>query len=115
MPLFRRPHRESETSAYMDGGVMLPRYTNPPERNTEEWIKAYTTNPRLAVVSRIASDLSFAEGKLYRVDESGEEHELKRHPFLDFWENPNPLHEYTNAALWNLFEMLYTLVSSRIC
>lgn len=109
MPLFRRPHRESATSAYMDGSIMLPRYTNPPERNTEEWIKAYTTNPRLAVVSRIASDLSFAEGKLYRVDESGEEHELKRHPFLDFWENPNPLHEYTNAALWNLFEIYLKL------
>ena len=88
---------------------MLPRYTNPPERNTEDWIKAYTTNPRMAVVSRIASDLSFAEGKLYRVDKNGEEQELTAHPFLNFWENPNPLHEYTNAALWNLFEIYLKL------
>lgn len=109
MPLFWRRHGEQPSSAYMNGSAMLPRYTNPPERNTEDWIKAYTTNPRLAVVSRIASDLSFAEGKLYRVDKNGEEQELKAHPFLNFWENPNPLHEYTNAALWNLFEIYLKL------
>ena len=57
---------------YMDGGPTVPRWTNPPERNTEEWIRTFRTNPRLAVVERIASDLSFAEGKLFRVDENGD-------------------------------------------
>mgnify|MGYP001534839097 FL=1 len=89
--------RASQT--YRSDSVMLPRWTNPPERNTQEWIDAFHTNPRLSVVERIASDLSFAEGKLYRVDENGDEQELTHHPFLDFWANPNPLHEMSNAAL----------------
>lgn len=108
MPFWSRQQgRASDT--YRDGGRMLPRWTNPPERNTQEWIDAYRTNPRLAVVSRIASDLSFATGKLYRRDKSGEEHEITEHPFLDFWANPNPLHEMSNAALWNLFEIYLKL------
>ena len=88
---------------------MVPRWTHPPERNTEEWIRAYRTSPRLAVVERIASDLSFAEGKLYRIDENGEEHEVSAHPFLDFWANPNPLHEMSSAALWRLLEIYLKL------
>ena len=94
---------------YMDGGPMVPRWTNPPERNTEEWIRTFRTNPRLAVVERIASDLSFAEGKLFRVDENGDEQEITAHPFLDFWANPNPLHEMSSAALWRLLEIYLKL------
>ena len=94
---------------YMDGGPMVPRWTNPPERNTEEWIRTFRTNPRLAVVERIASDLSFAEGKLFRVDENGDEQEITAHPFLDFWANPNPLHEMSSAALWRLLEVYLKL------
>ena len=94
---------------YMDGGPMVPRRTNPPERNTEEWIRTFRTNPRLAVVERIASDLSFAEGKLFRVDENGDEQEITAHPFLDFWANPNPLHEMSSAALWRLLEIYLKL------
>ena len=94
---------------YMDGGPMVPRWTNPPERNTEEWIRTFRTNPRLAVVERIASDLSFAEGKLFRVDENGDEQEITAHPFLDFWANPNPLHEMSGAALWRLLEIYLKL------
>ncbi len=95
--------------AYTEGGLMIPRWTTPPERNTQEWIEAFRTNPRLAVVERIASDLAYAEGKLYRVDENGDEHELTSHPFLDFWSHPNPLHEMSNAALWRLLEVYLKL------
>lgn len=95
--------------AYTEGGVMVPRWTSPPERNTQEWIEAFRTNPRLAVVERIAGDLAYAKGKLYRVDEKGDEHELTDHPFLDFWRKPNPLHEMSNAALWRLLEIYLKL------
>ena len=105
----RRPGFGPGSRPYVDGGVMVPRWTHPPERNTEEWIRAYRTSPRLAVVERIASDLSFAEGKLYRMDEKGEEHEVTAHPFLDFWANPNPLHEMSSAALWRLLEIYLKL------
>lgn len=94
---------------YVNGGPMVPRWTNPPERNTEEWIRTFRTNPRLAVVERIASDLSSAEGKLFRVDENGDEQEITAHPFLDFWANPNPLHEMSSAALWRLLEIYLKL------
>lgn len=94
---------------YREGGFMVPRWSTPPERNTEEWVQAFKTNPRLAVVERIASDLSSAEGKLYRIGRDGEEQELDEHPFLEFWDNPNPLHEMSNAALWRLLEIYLAL------
>lgn len=95
--------------AYTEGGIMVPRWTTPPERNTQEWIEAFRTNPRLAVIERIAGDLAYAKGKLYRVDEKGDEHELTDHPFLEFWKHPNPLHEMSNAALWRLLEIYLKL------
>lgn len=95
--------------AYIEGGAMVPRWTTPPERNTQEWIEAFRTNPRLAVIERIAGDLAYAKGKLYRVDENGDEHELTEHPFLEFWKHPNPLHEMSNAALWRLLEIYLKL------
>lgn len=87
----------------------LPRWSVPPERNTAEWISAYGKNPRLAVVNKIASDLSYVEGKLYEVDEKGDEREIKSHPFLDFWNSPNPLFEFTSNAIWKLQEIYLLL------
>lgn len=89
--------------------AMVPRWTTPPDRNTAEWIKAFNENPRMAVIERIASDLSFATGKLYVIDAHGDEKELSKHPFLDFWQAPNPLHEMSNAALWRLQEVYLKL------
>ena len=87
----------------------LPRWSVPPERNTAEWISAYGKNPRLAVVNKIASDLSYVDGKLYEVDAYGEEREIKSHPFLDFWVSPNPMHEFTSNAIWKLQEIYLLL------
>lgn len=109
MPFWNRGGGGRASRAYQSESVMLPRWTNPPERNTQEWIEAFRTSPRLAVIERIASDLSFAEGKLYRVDKNGDEQEITAHPFLDFWANPNPLHEMSNAALWRLLEIYLKL------
>lgn len=89
--------------------VMIPRWTHPPERNTYDWMKAFAKSPRLAVVEKIASDLSFVSGKLYVVDDNGEEHEIKNHGFKDFWENPNPLYEFTSDAIWRLQEIYLLL------
>lgn len=89
--------------------TITPRWSIPPERNSAEWMAAYGKNPRLAVVNKIASDLSYLEGKLYAVDEYGEEREIKRHPFLDFWECPNPLFEFTSNAIWKLQEIYLLL------
>ena len=110
MPFWNRARGSGPASrAYTGNSAMLPRWTMPPERNTQEWIEAFRTNPRMAVIARIASDLSFATGKLYRVDEKGDEQELTAHPFLDFWANPNPLHEMSNASLWQLLEIYLKL------
>lgn len=88
---------------------IMPKWTVPPERNTAEWINAFSKNPRLSVVNKIASDLSYIEGKLYEVDEYGEEKEIKKHPFLDFWENPNPLYEFTSNSIWKIQEIYLLL------
>ena len=61
---------------------IMPRWSIPPERNSAEWMAAFGNNPRLAVVNKIASDLSYLEGKLYEVDECGEEREIKKQKLL---------------------------------
>lgn len=100
----RRRQAPSEEFHNAGNNRMIPRWTRPPERNTQDWMKMYAKNPRLAVVTRIASDLSFASGKLLTIDSNGNEREVTRHSFLEFWENPNPLHEFTRASLWQLEE-----------
>ena len=59
MPIFSR-HSRGVARQYRGGevSIMIPRYTTPPERNTREWFETFGKNPRLAVVDRIASDLS---------------------------------------------------------
>ena len=75
MAVFGFGRRNAVGRQYNGGNVsvMLPRYTTPPERNTRDWLEMFGRNPRLAVVDRIASDLSTCAGKLYRKDENGED------------------------------------------
>lgn len=106
---FGRQNRTSDRRGQVGADSMVPRYTSPPDRNTREWMAAYGKNPRLAVVDKIASDLSYAPGKLYRLDSKGGRQEIDKHPFLDFWQNPNPLREFTNSSLWKLQEIYLRL------
>lgn len=111
MAIFSRGPR-GMARQYVGGNVsiMIPRYTAPPQRNTAEWIEAFGRNPRLAVVDRIASDLSTVGGKLYKIDpDTGDENEITKHPFLDFMAHPNPLHEMTAAACWRLLQIYLEL------
>ena len=111
MAIFGRDRRNM--ARQFTGGnvsIMVPRYTTPPERNTNEWLKAFGTNPRLAVVDRIASDLSTVPGKLYKIDpNTGDESEITKHPFLDFMQKPNPLHQLSPAACWRLLQIYLEL------
>lgn len=94
---------------------MMPRYTAPPTRNTTEWLQAYGKNPRLAPVEKIASDLSYVQGKLYRIGENEKKIEIKDHPFLNFMKNPNPLVEMTASSLWKLQEIYLLLKGESYC
>ena len=111
MALFGRRKRNMEQQyAGTNTSVMIPRYTTPPERNTREWLDTFGKNPRLAVVDRIASDLSTCKGKLYRIDEvSGDEVEIQQHPFIDMMNRPNPLFEMTSGAVWRLLQIYLEL------
>lgn len=81
------------------------RMTSPPDRNTQEFLETYAHSPRLAPVTKIATDLSNVPGKLYRVDPAtGDKDEINDHPFLDFMRKPNPLPFMTPSALWKLHE-----------
>lgn len=81
---------------------MYPRWATPPDRNSEEWMKSFGVNPRMSVVDKIASDLSYIPGRLYRIDENGDRQEVTVHPFLDFMKKPNPLYEFNASAVWRL-------------
>lgn len=112
MPIFNwrgRRHRPSDQYWRGTGSQMVPTWTRPPERNTYDWMRMFGRSPRLSVVERIASDLSFASGKLFVKKNNGEEVEVKNHGFLDFWERPNPLYEMTAAAMWRLQEIYLLL------
>ncbi len=107
---FGRRHTVADQYRGMNTSIMVPRYTTPPERNTRDWFEAFGKNPRLAVVDRIASDLSTCAGKLYRIDpDTGKEQEITQHPFLDFMAHPNPLYEMTAAACWRLLQIYLEL------
>jgi HK97 family phage portal protein len=107
---------KSRTSApkdiYASKGSFVPLWSRPPSITSHEWISYFSKSPRLAVIDRIASDLSNAEGKLYQSSSTGlgGEREITSHPFLDFWSKPNPLHEMSRSALWRLFEIYLLLV-----
>lgn len=111
MAVFGFGRRNAVGRQYNGGNVsvMLPRYTTPPERNTRDWLEMFGRNPSLAVVDRIASDLSTCAGKLYRKDENGEEVEITDHPFLNFMAHPNPLYEMTWGACWRLQQIYLEL------
>ena len=115
MAVFGFGRRNAVGRQYNGGNVsvMLPRYTTPPERNTRDWLEMFGRNPRLAVVDRIASDLSTCAGKLYRKDENGEEVEITDHPFLNFMAHPNPLYEMTWGACWRLQQIYLELSTSK--
>ena len=81
-------------------------YTQPPDRNTEEWFKAFGKSPRLSPVNKIATDLAAAPGKLFRYYTDGEREEVTDHPFLDFLETPNPYQGITRSALWRVMEVM---------
>lgn len=96
LDLFKRSRFQGGTER------MYPRWTTPPDRNSSEWLQSFGENPRLSIVDKIASDLSYIPGKLYRIGEDGERQEVTSHPFLDFMDQPNPLYEMTSSAIWRL-------------
>lgn len=104
----RRKVRDEYMSSARDSFVS--RWARPPSLNTAEWLDMFSKSPRLAVVDRIASDISNISGKLLRVNEDGTETEITNHRFLDFMEQPNPLYEMTSSAIWRLHEIYLMLV-----
>ncbi len=105
-----RRHSAAQNYTGSNTSVMVPRYTTPPDRNAREWFQMFGTSPRMAVVDRIASDLSTCTGKLFRVDAgTGDEVEINEHPFLYFMRHPNPLYEMTPAACWRLLQIYLEL------
>lgn len=107
MALFKRRPRRQSTNRGMS--VTERKWSTPPDRNTQEWLAAYGANPRLAPVSKIAQDLASASGKLYRQMPDGTRDEVIDHPFLDFWQRPNPLPWLTANAIWRLLEIYHLL------
>lgn len=95
-------------------GITQRTMSKPPDRNTAEWLQAYSSNPRLAPVRKIATDLASVPGRLYQ-DAGDGRIELEKHLFLDFWQRPNPLPELTPSALWHLLQVWYELKGEAVC
>lgn len=102
--------RQKVSSQYRRDGSFVSRWARPPSRNTTEWLEMFSKSPRLAVVERIASDLSNLGGHLYHVAPDGSKTEVTKHPFLDLMAKPNPLYEMTSSAVWRLNEIYLMLV-----
>lgn len=104
----RRKVRDEYMGSARDSFVS--RWARPPSLNTAEWLDMFSKSPRLAVVDRIASDISNISGRLLKVNEDGSETEITSHRFLNFMEQPNPLYEMTSSAIWRLHEIYLLLV-----
>lgn len=105
MGFFKRRRNVGSMDNFLnDASAMVPRYSSPPARNTTEWMEAFGKNPRLAPIDKIAGDLSYATGKLYRLDRDGNRSEIARHPLLELLKRPNPLVEMTASAMWKLLQ-----------
>lgn len=86
-------------------------WSHPPKRSTAEWLETYGRSPRLGVVTKIAEDLSFIPGRLIHQNLDGEDEDLpENHPFWTFWNRPNPLPQFTQEAIWQLFQVYLLLV-----
>lgn len=86
-------------------------WSYPPERNVQEWLETYGRSPRLGVVKKIAEDLSFIGGRLIQKNSKGEDEDLpENHPFWNFWNQPNPLPQFTREAIWELHQIFLLLV-----
>lgn len=86
-------------------------WSRPPKRNMEEWLHTYGRSPRMGPVTKIAEDLSFAAGRLLCKDCNGEDQVIsERHPFWKFWNQPNPLPQFTREAIWQLHQTYLKLV-----
>lgn len=95
--------------------LITRRMPSPPDRNTAEFLRAYTQNPRLAPVTKISTDLASVEGKLYKIQANGKKKELLKHPFLDFLRRPNPLPWMTASAIWKCLEQYLLLKGEAVC
>lgn len=88
----------------------VPAWSNPPKHSYEEWMETYGRSPRLGVITKIADDLAFAEGRLMHHGADGREEALPdTHPFYQFWDNPNPLPQFTKEAIWQLHQIFLAL------
>lgn len=87
------------------GSPFVSSWSKPPKRSDAEWLETYGRSPRLGVVTKIAEDLSFIGGKLIRKNPDGEDEEMpETHPFWSFWNQPNPLPQFTREAIWQLHQ-----------
>lgn len=105
---------KAKPTAHNTMSLMQSAMAKPPDRNTAEWLQSYLTNPRLAPVRKIATDLSSVPGKLYR-GVGDNRKEVLQHPFLEFWNHPNPLPELTASGIWRLLEIWYQLKGTAVC
>lgn len=106
-----RNHQEGASAYDRRGSPFVSTWSQPPQRNTYEWLETYGRSPRLGVVSKIAENLSFAPGKLIEKNESGVDQDVpENHPFWAFWNQPNPMPQFTREALWQLHQVYLLLV-----
>jgi HK97 family phage portal protein len=92
------------------GSPYVPAWSYPPKRSSYEWLEMYGRSPMLSAVRKISEDLSFINAKLLRKNPAGEDELMpENHMFWQFWNNPNPLPQFTKEALWQLHHVYLKL------
>lgn len=81
--------------------MLQPRYSEPPQRDINDWLHLFATSPRLDPVHKIAEDVASADWALFKKKKDGEKEQIQEHELISLLKKPNPLPETT----W--FTLLY--------
>ena len=84
--------------------IFMPQWSEPPKKNSGQWIDLYMKSPRMAPVHKIASDVATAEYKLL-VKGTKPEVQIENHISLDLLARPCPIKEFNGYHLMYLTEV----------
>jgi len=87
----------------------LSKRSEPPKRDSKQWLDMYNKNPRFSPVTKMSLDIATTRGKVVRVDKSGKEEEVKDHPLLDLLYKPNEEYHITGTASLYLSQVYFLL------
>ena len=88
----------------------MPTLSEPPKRNTEQWLDLYNKSPRMSPIHQIASDIGAATYGIYNNNDT-KKIKIRNHAIEQLFKNPNSDKTMTGYTLFYLTESYLLLPS----